>query len=156
MRKPIAKDINFKVRDLKFRAWDKENKDMTYGVDLQFDSNGKLSFLRHNNWQGDGEPEENVNWDGIAPIEEFVLMQYTGLKDKNSKDVYEGDIVKDFYGKILRIDWADKWARYMLSYDGQWCQYYLEDYHNNKTDYLAQSMEVIGNIYENPELLKEQ
>lgn len=84
-------------------------------------------------------------------------QQYTDLRCgpvSVGKRIYEGDIVRDFYGKVLRVDWANCWARYMLSYDGETCQYYLEDYHNNKTDHMSDTMEVIGNIYENKELLE--
>ncbi len=80
--------------------------------------------------------------------------RWTGLKDKNGKEIYEGDIIRDFYGEVLRVDWAYCWARYMLSFDGRTCQYYLEDFHRNKTDRMAQTMEVIGNIYENEDLIK--
>ncbi len=122
------------MREKKFRAWDKATE--TYLYSDTFPSM----------WQFYKELENRG-------IRHFETEDYTGLKDKNGKEIYEEDIIKDYYGKVMRIDWADCWARYMLSYDGEWCQYYLEDYHNNKVDHLAKSMEVIGNIRESPELL---
>lgn len=85
------------------------------------------------------------------------LMQYTGLKDKNGKEIYEGDIVKykRINGKeiIAEIEWRGE--------DG--CYYYFNhkepvdsDVSNKEsTFFIATTItEIIGNIYENPELIK--
>lgn len=63
------------------------------------------------------------------------LMQYTGIKDKKSKDIYEGDIIKIFGGRPLEIFWVS---------EGYW-SWYEAGLHLG---------EIIGNIYENQELLK--
>jgi len=115
------------MKIIKFRAWDKTEK----------------LWLDVNWWEFWGDPT-------------IEFVQYTGLKDKNGKEIYEGDIVRDYNGNILQVQWAYCWARYMMTYDGVTCQYYLEDYNWNKPDCLSKNMEVIGNIYENPELLKEK
>ena len=129
------------MREIKFRAWDKELRVMV-------DWRGMNKF-------NDLYDALDCNHYDVATAT-YALMQYTGLKDKNGKEIYEGDIVKDYNGNILQVSWADCWARYMMSLDGRNCMYYLEDYNHNKPDCLARNMRIIGNIYENPELKEDK
>jgi len=119
------------MREIKFRAWmgDKILKDIVivspeitkFGSALNI---GIKDFIE----QGEGE---------------YILMQYTGLKDKNGKEIYEGDI----------IGCENCMNSYILWEDGAFCI-------SGDNDVVAQSdasqWEVIGNIYENPELVKEE
>lgn len=94
------------------------------------------------------------SWDKTYEIKDS--QQYIGLHAGElglGGAIYEGDITKDYHGDILQVVWADHWARYMMSFDGKHCQYYLEDYNGNKPDCLAKNMEIIGNICETPKLL---
>lgn len=75
-------------------------------------------------------------------------MQYTGLKDKNGKEIYEGDIVDDFNHLAIRksncfgvVEWII--SRYCVAYNT----------HSNDVINAERTITVIGNIYENPELL---
>ena len=114
-------------RELKFRAWDKKHKRMSLPADAE-QIFGKI-------W---------VPFD----VTEFDLMQYTGLKDKNGKEVYEGDILSlpfrfegdySYKPSIAVVEW-DVYGWYV----------------NNRGECGYNETEVIGNIYENPELLAKE
>ncbi len=113
------------MREIRFRAWDKIRKKMIDVHGIQF-------VLEKVLWQ-EYEPEK-TNW--YSDIENMELMQFTGLKDKNGKEIYEEDIVKWIGGSIEPIVWENFCAGFNLDESG------------------ARGVEVIGNIYENPELLK--
>ncbi|MBN6889826.1 putative phage protein (TIGR01671 family) [Cytobacillus horneckiae] len=113
------------MREIKFRAWDNSRKEMEY--------------INNMYWF-----EEN----GVDDINNNVFldfMQYTGLKDKNDKEIYEGDVVtgvnRIFEGEILQdVNFLN--GCFMF---GNWNAH---EFFNNH-----QFIEVIGNIYENPELI---
>jgi hypothetical protein len=123
------------MKEIKFRNWDKETKEMMYpSDDWGVGSDGSPLFF------GEGGESGMDSW--------TVLMQYTGLKDKNGVEIYEGD--------ILRVDWRD--SRYPVHNIGpvEWDEdgacWQLGEGGSPKID-AKYNMEVIGNIYENPELL---
>lgn len=123
------------MREIKFRAWDKGRKRFAPWIEICADG----SFIR-------GEVEDSYS--GLIPWEdgEAVLMQYTGLHDKNGKEIYEGDIVCDqnfkFRKHVVSWDTTDGTRGHDLFYIGF------------SLVYRPEECEVIGNIYENPELIK--
>ena len=130
------------MREIKFRAWDKEYKTMgqIVGMDIPHNNteNGEVSIvIRDLPPDGfDAEPQK---------LENVILMQYTGLLDKNGKEIYEGDIIKEIMCvspfSVVFLEGS------FLAHDGEGPSLYLTG------DGLV--FEIIGNIYENPELLKE-
>ena len=88
--------------------------------------------------------DEKKDW---VHCDNGVICQYTGLKDKNGVEIYEGDILKDQYEQFYKVLWDD----FKISFQME--QFYTKSrYSIFPTDLL--NMEIIGNIYENPELLE--
>lgn len=125
------------MENLKFRAWNKEFKNMIYTDDdllVCVSNNGiELTDISETIGVSDGD------------IKDFELMQSTGLKDKNGTEIYEGDIVKNIYDEFYVIKWFD-------------AAFHLEEKYNGGFDclelYSGDNHKVMGNIYENPELLE--
>ena len=127
------------MREIKFRAWHPEEKKMW--LDVGTDGYGGVIL-----------DTENM---GLKPLKgESTLMQYTGLKDKNGKEIYEGDVISGIYNRIPQ-NWAvEDLSPYGLTFTRLTrkplpASYFLEDMRHRD------QWEVIGNIHENPELLEE-
>ena len=120
----------------KFRAWD-THEEVINRVDYIDFAHGVI-----------GLSNENVR-DYEQPIHRVKLMQYTGLKDKKGVEVYFNDIVEDEYGH-----------RYEVVFEGDCLRCNgirrIRGGHKPKNRWFGIDLKIIGNIYENPELLKEQ
>ena len=131
------------MRDIKFRAWYKEKNIMVY--DNEDDTYGY--------W--DGCCNSNVGMvNSILKskyYENYEFMQYTGLKDKNGKEIYEGDILRYSYN-ISQIEDENYLVRQNIC---GWEMRKNKKKRGQRSFRFAEKMEVIGNIYENPELLED-
>jgi uncharacterized phage protein (TIGR01671 family) len=78
----------------------------------------------------------------------YVLMQYTGLNDKNGKEIYEGDIVEDHLGNGF-IEYKD--GAYRVNYGNGECKWFIDYLDSEK-----KTIRIIGNMYENRELLSDK
>lgn len=117
------------MREIKFRAWDKINKDMFNVESINF--------------------QERKVYRDIVSYREFndiELMQYTGLKDEYGDEIYEGDIVT-LHNSKYKVIFNSKEARFVLK--DPFFEMDIPFTNNNN-----KRMEIVGNIYENPELLK--
>lgn len=141
-------------REIKFRAWDKLEKRMGEVSCIKF-RNVQYSqvFVRFK--QLGKIVDEWFNYDE-GSCNNVILMQYTGLKDKNGKEIYEGDIVK-IAGRYFKDSKVEH--NFKVEYDESRAWFgVLDALHTvslNDFDY-EEDLEVIGNIYENPELLEVQ
>jgi len=113
------------MREIKFRAWD-GNEMLSDWLVLTKETTGEVSTSR-------------LSKRGIE------IMQYTGLKDRNGKEIYEGDIVKSESYFTSVVEFED--GSFMLKSTAQ-----TSDLAKWKVSHFE--LEVIGNIYENPDLLK--
>lgn len=131
----------------RFRMYDKEKKIMLYG-DSEILRTEKVYEYEELWWATTAVPISAISYFFDCNSEErFVLQQCTGFKDKNGKLIYEGDILKVVNGSINGIGLSDKWIVKWIDNGWNIRQWSFDCTH---------SYEVIGNIYENKELLEEQ
>lgn len=124
------------MREIKFRAWHKEEK--IIGEVLGIDILHKEIFFSN----------EDVNCYEHADFKDIELMQYTGLKDMREKEIYEGDILFESFGEeYFKVVFED--GSFRAEFEGD-----FDEYSFDLIDVVLQSCEVVGNIYENSELLK--
>lgn len=136
------------MRDIKFRAWDKENRCMVY----QEEMNGYIENKQY--WFRLNETEVKLNVfdeDYKAYVQtDADIMEYTGLKDINEAEIYEGDIVKISTVKVNEDDYVIGTVAYS-EFEGMYVT--NKGYILGRVNHRA---EVIGNKYENPNLLVNQ
>jgi len=139
-------------REIKFRVWDKIMEDIAPLVEL------------HSDWVAIPIMDEDGGHLEQRKLEDVELMQYTGFKDKNGKEIYEGDIVR-FENKAYEIRFFNKWGMFGLVGKSSYKDFIKEDplgSGGSSTrykpyvlgEYYQKRIEVIGNIYENKDLLK--
>ena len=132
---------------IKYKLWDKKNKKFLeddYGTDYAILPNG-IVIKMYDNGFGEGYSVHNLN--------NIKILQFTGLKDKNYKDIYEGDILRykfPYDRRIIHIS--------AVSYLETQSSFGIVDLYRNSIPLYditcKEYAEIIGNIYENKELLK--
>jgi len=139
-------------REIKFRAWiDNELLSHEQLIDMDQETHAIYTIITNE------EKEDGVSF-----------MQYTGLKDKNGKEIYEGDIIYweidngvgiESYTAIVK--WSENLVEEGWNQTYKWLVGYTGNYYRGSYDELStpaaynDALQIIGNIYENPELLGE-
>ena len=118
------------MRENKYRVWDVDNNKMYEVQSITFGSEGCVVLT----WTSDMNPQI---------VKNYILLEYTNLKDKNGIEIYEGDIV-EFRGKGI-IEWLNGGARFQVKW--------LDGGFDNMSHGWAKNYEMVGNIYEDEELL---
>ncbi len=145
-------------RQIKFRAWVEEERRYQHGMHDWQDIINTIDLEC-------GYRKSLFHLGNDSSVENVILMQYTGLKDKNGKEEYHNDLVryegKSFRGKdqgfIAEIKWDDEQANFYLELKKHWGDFNpaSSSLKNRMAIHVwNKDLEIIGNIYENPELLK--
>ena len=130
------------MREIKFRAWNVDDEIMLYS-----DFNA-MGFYSLENAQEIAENTETVfMYHAYTGDKDFVLLQYTGLKDMDEKEIYEGDI-------LYFVPYDSHGNNRIVKYkDGQFIGELIRSGFSKPLKDVYEGMKVIGNIYQNPELL---
>ena len=153
------------MREIKFRAWNKETSKMCDTESLQ----GMLHTERNN---GIAEGSINMKQSSVdkanEEYEHLIFMQYISLKDKNDEEIYEGDVMKGG----ISYDWREdemgivEFGLFKSDNSGdeysanEVCGWNIKPIKLQEEDdmvngqFIWKDLEIIGNIYENPELLE--
>lgn len=125
----------------RFRAWHKTCEEMGRIAFIRYRQSGEIAHL---SFRGN-------TYSGLVKLDEIELMQSTGLKDKNGKEVFEGDIIKCTRGCLHEV-YIEK--EYGGTYFGGMPAVYLKGLREGYA--WTEHEEIVGNIYENPELLEDE
>ncbi len=162
-------------RPIKFRIWDKEAKKIrkVNSLHLESDQDGEWCVECYGKSYVTNEGDHDAAIDVIRG-HNFELMQFTGLHDKNGKEIWEGDIIQECHiGQVIWdgegtvrkcpmgvVDWAySGWGVHqdikgvVDMKNGSQSEINLDKY-DGQFQWEGTEIEVLGNIYENPELLK--
>lgn len=122
----------------KFRAWTEEGKVMYYDVYPFKDDTLLLSY-------------DEIFFDEV-PASDFILMQSTGLFDKNGEEIFDGDVLLTYDDELVKVYWDDILGSWYIAFPCEAVELNeVADIQSNRS-----ICAIVGNIYENPELMEEE
>ena len=129
------------MREIKFRAWVKEKKAIFEVILINYVTK-KVTYLL--------ERVGHLLSIRDAKFNDVELMQYTGLKDKNNKEIYEGDILFESFGeRYYKVVFEN--GSFRAEFKGD-----FDEYSWDLIDVIAQGCEIVGNIYESPKKMEDE
>ena len=151
------------MREIEFRAWDNKREVLVTQDNVEdqveFDDDGG----GYGPYYGDEWfPAKKIlsifdYFQKIARDDRFIVEQFTGLRDKNGTEIFEGDVVNVWRSASKNGELRGKYCYPLpVVYCTDWCQFVLDDKSNKQNQILSafEIIEVIGNTHENPELLE--
>lgn len=123
-------------REIKFRAWDKEDQVMDWPTEISWDDGGDI---------------QNVDAYHKKMTNNFVLEQFTGLKDKNGKDIYEGDIVQYGNEEDMKFNVTFK-QEIFYACNTLGSEFMVDTFLGSLA--IGNRLKIIGNAHKNPELME--
>lgn len=124
----------------RFRAWNKEEKIMHYDAEDTYDDLGGKPYI------------EKSSFGSLLEDDRYIVEQCTGLKDKNGKLIFDGDIIE--LTRSRNYGWVRRGAKLEVTWNTFNCCGFGFGSFGNLTEKCASNCIVVGNIHENPELLK--
>lgn len=136
-------------REIKFRAWNPEKTKIVEFIQYQDKDGSNPNY----NWMFNHYDQKSKTWDFAPKYAYHLIQQYTGLKDRFGREIYDGDIL--FTG--MRRGDASGWSAEIVAWNARAAEWGLLDV-NTQTEFMQMQKDqqlriVLGNTYENPELL---
>jgi len=127
------------MREIRFRGKQWDNCEWVYGYLMDWAGRPLIGVYKA--LGGEATAKDCLLWN-YRPVDPATVGQFTGLRDRNGTEIYEGDIVQDELGEVFLVEYVR--FGYVLKQIGEpWCRF----------PYEYDEYEVIGNIYDNPEML---
>lgn len=132
------------MREIKFRAWDNRSKSWLMHTD-------RMGFALDGECMMFGEWNRVLGSFRLSELNELKITQYTGLKDKNGKEIYEGDIIHaDYFGSLV-IGYCAQCAAFVGCKENNFSD--VDKIHNFHHDITVSNWEIIGNIHQHTHLI---